>query len=80
MKHGYYIGKIGLVIGDKQYIGIGQLRDNFRAFNLQLIHATITGMGKKPKDKNEPLFDKQDMSERISFENSHIFLINVGQI
>jgi hypothetical protein len=71
MKHGHYIGKISLVIGNKQHIGVGQLSDNFRAFNLQLVQTFVTWVCKKPKNANEPFFEKQDMSERISFENSH---------
>ena len=67
MHHGSYIGKIGLMIGNKQYILIGQLTNNFRAAYLQVIKPIKAFTSDSSQKTNEPQFNKQVMSERVSF-------------
>jgi hypothetical protein len=45
MKHSDYIGKIGLVVGNEKYVGIGQGFYDFGTFNLQLIETPVTLVG-----------------------------------
>jgi len=47
MVHGYHIGKVGLVVGDKEYPLIRQGADNLRAIYKQMIEASITAMGQR---------------------------------
>ena len=45
MKHSRYIGKIGLMIRNEKNICVGQIFNNLRTFNLQIIETSVPFMG-----------------------------------
>ena len=71
MEHGYYIGKIGLVIAYKKHIILGQVSDDIRPFNFQGIETFIPLMGHETHNTNEPLFYKKNMTEWIFLKYAH---------
>jgi hypothetical protein len=58
MEHGYHVGKVRLVIGNKQYVGIGKLLDDLTPFYLKLVEALEPSMRQCTHDPDQPFFQK----------------------
>lgn len=66
MHHSRYIGKIGLMIGDKQHVFVRKLTYDFRAANMEVVKTIKSAARKEAQQANQPELNDQIMSKRVS--------------
>ncbi len=68
MEHGHHIREIGLVVTDKEHFFPWQLAYHLGSFDFQGVKPLVSLVGHYPHDPDQPLLEKQYMSEWISFK------------